>query len=139
MPKPGRARRRWPRSAEEARLRPLRILVCDDERAIVRLIQVNLEAQGYEIYPAYDGKECLDKVKSVQPDICILDVVMPFYDGFEVLRKIRRDPSTDSIFVVMLTTAVTDEDRSQGAALGADMYLTKPFDPGEMARLIHSM
>jgi two-component system alkaline phosphatase synthesis response regulator PhoP/two-component system response regulator VicR len=118
--------------------RPLRILVCDDEKPIVRLIQVNLEGQGYEVHAAYDGKESLDKVREVQPDICILDIMMPFMDGYEVLRKIRRDPETQSVYVIMLTTAVTDEDRARGYSLGADMYLTKPFSPGEMARMIES-
>ena len=131
-PKPTR---RWPRSGADANdPRPLRILVCDDEPHIVRLIQVNLQRQGYEVITAFDGVEGLEKIRAENPDICILDIVMPHLDGFEVLRRIRRDPELQSIFVIILTTAASDEDKAQGDRYGADMYMTKPFTPQSLVQ-----
>ena len=130
----GAPQRRWPRTGAAANdPRPLRILVCDDERHIVRLIQVNMERQGYEVVTAFDGAEGLEKLRTENPDICILDVVMPHMDGFEVLKKIRKDPVTESVFVIMLTTEASEEDMAQGYRFGADMYMTKPFSPITLA------
>lgn len=115
---------------------PLKILVCDDERHIVRLIQVNLERQGYNVVTAYDGREGLEKVKSEKPDLCVLDVMMPYMDGFEVLKSLRRDPETESVPVIMLTAKAQDKDVFEGYAYGADMYLTKPFNPAELVSFV---
>jgi len=115
---------------------PLRILVCDDERHIVRLIQVNLERQGYTVITAFDGKEGLEKVKSEKPDLCVLDVMMPYMDGFEVLKNIRRDPETVNLPVIMLTAKAQDKDVFEGYHFGADMYLTKPFNPMELVTFV---
>ena len=87
---------------------PLKILVCDDERHIVRLIQVNLERQGWNVVTAYDGKEGLEKVKAEKPDLLVLDVMMPYMDGFEVLKTIRKDPATVKLPVIMLTAKAQD-------------------------------
>ncbi|MFQ3668200.1 MAG: response regulator, partial [Fimbriimonadaceae bacterium] len=70
---------------------PLKIVVCDDERHIVRLIQVNLERQGYQVVTAFDGKEGLEKIKAEKPNLVVLDVMMPYMDGFEVLQNLRRN------------------------------------------------
>ena len=113
-----------------------KILVCDDERHIVRLIQVNLERQGYQVVTAYDGKEGLEKVKSEKPDMVVLDVMMPYMDGFEVLKHIRRDPETESLPVIMLTAKAQDKDVFEGYHYGADMYLTKPFNPMELISFV---
>jgi two-component system, OmpR family, alkaline phosphatase synthesis response regulator PhoP len=115
---------------------PLRILVCDDERHIVRLIQVNLERQGYQVITAFDGKEGLEKVRSEKPDLCVLDVMMPYMDGFEVLKNIRRDPETENLPVIMLTAKAQDKDVFEGYHYGADMYLTKPFNPMELVTFV---
>jgi len=129
--------RRWPRTGDAAKSpNPLKILVCDDEPHIVRLIQVNMERQGYKVVTADDGVKGLAKLRSEQPDICILDVVMPHMDGFEVLRKLRRDPELQSIYVIMLTTEASEEDMAQGRRLGVDMYMTKPFSPAQLAHSI---
>ena len=113
-----------------------KILVCDDERHIVRLIQVNLERQGYQVVTAYDGKEGLEKVKSEKPDMVVLDVMMPYMDGFEVLKHIRRDPATEALPVIMLTAKAQDKDVFEGYHYGADMYLTKPFNPMELISFV---
>lgn len=115
---------------------PLKILVCDDERHIVRLIQVNLEKQGWNVVTAYDGKEGLEKVASEKPDLLVLDVMMPYMDGFEVLKSIRKDPGTEKLPVIMLTAKAQDKDVFEGYHYGADMYLTKPFNPRELVTFV---
>jgi two-component system, OmpR family, alkaline phosphatase synthesis response regulator PhoP len=115
---------------------PVKILVCDDERHIVRLIQVNLERQGWQVVTAYDGKEGLEKIQSEKPDLCVLDVMMPYMDGFEVLKALRREPETESLPVIMLTAKAQDKDVFEGYHYGADMYLTKPFNPMELVSFV---
>lgn len=115
---------------------PLKVLVCDDERHIVRLIQVNLEREGYKVVTAYDGKEGLEKVQSEKPDLMVLDVMMPYMDGFEVLKTLRRDAATADLPVIMLTAKAQDKDVFEGYTYGADMYLTKPFNPRELIAFV---
>jgi len=115
---------------------PTKILVCDDERHIVRLIQVNLERQGYQVTTAFDGKEGLEKIRAEKPDLVVLDVMMPYMDGFEVLKTIRREPETESLPVIMLTAKAQDKDVFEGYHYGADMYLTKPFNPMELVAFV---
>ncbi len=109
-----------------------RILVVDDERHIVRLVQVNLERAGYEVLTAYDGVEALEKVKSEMPDMVVLDVMMPRMDGFEVLKNMQADPRLQNIPVIMLTAKAQDADIFRGWASGVSSYLTKPFNPREL-------
>ncbi len=116
---------------------PIKILVCDDERHIVRLIQVNLERQGWQVITAYDGKEGLEKVLSEKPDLMVLDVMMPYMDGFEVLKSLRKDPATEKLPVIMLTAKAQDKDVFEGYHYGADMYLTKPFNPKELVSFVN--
>jgi len=115
---------------------PLKVLVCDDERHIVRLIQVNLERQGYNVVTAFDGKEGLEKIRSERPNLVVLDVMMPYMDGFEVLKTIRREPETENLPVIMLTAKAQDKDVFEGYHYGADMYLTKPFNPMELISFV---
>jgi len=115
---------------------PLKVLVCDDERHIVRLIQVNLERQGYIVVTAFDGKEGLEKIQSEKPNLVVLDVMMPYMDGFEVLKSIRREPETENLPVIMLTAKAQDKDVFEGYHYGADMYLTKPFNPMELVTFV---
>jgi len=114
----------------------VKVLVCDDERSIVRLIQVNLERQGWQVVTAYDGKEGLEKIKSEKPDVVVLDVMMPYMDGFEVLKTLRRDPELQTLPVVMLTAKAQDKDVFEGYHYGADVYLTKPFNPMELVTFV---
>lgn len=113
-----------------------RILVVDDERHIVRLVQVNLERQGYEVVTAYDGVECLEKAKADKPDLIVLDIMMPRMDGFEALQRLKTDSETNHIPVIMLTARAQDRDVLQGYQYGADLYLTKPFSPLELISLV---
>lgn len=113
-----------------------RILVVDDERHIVRLVQVNLERAGYEVVTAFDGREAIGKVKDVKPDLIVCDVMMPYMDGFEVLRTIRADPETRDIPFIMLTAKAQDADIFRGWSSGVDAYLTKPFNPLELLAFV---
>lgn len=113
-----------------------RILVVDDERHIVRLVQVNLERHGYEVLAAYDGVECLDKAKAEKPDLIVLDIMMPRMDGFQALQHLKSDTETSHIPIIMLTARAQDRDVLQGYQYGADLYLTKPFNPLELISLI---
>jgi len=113
-----------------------KILTCDDEKHIVRLIQVNLERSGYEVIAAYNGAECLEAVKAETPDLIILDVMMPEMTGFEVLEKLKADPTTENIPVIMLTARAQDADVLRGWQSGVETYLTKPFNPMELIAFV---
>jgi two-component system alkaline phosphatase synthesis response regulator PhoP/two-component system response regulator VicR len=109
-----------------------RILVVDDEKALVRIIQINLERNGYEVVTANDGLQALEKVASENPDLVILDVMMPHMNGFEVLKTLKSSPATKTIPVIMLTAEAQDTDIFRGWQSGADCYLIKPFNPVEL-------
>ncbi len=115
---------------------PKKVLACDDERHIVRLIQVNLERAGYEVVTAFDGREALKKIDEEHPDMVILDVMMPYMDGFETLKNIRANPATRNLPVIMLTAKAQDQDVFQGYSHGVDIYLTKPFNPLELLTFV---
>ena len=91
-----------------------KILACDDERHIVRLIQVNLERAGYNVISAFDGTEALKKVEADKPDLIVLDVMMPKMDGFEVLKRLQANPETRDIPIIMLTAKAQDADVFRG-------------------------
>ncbi|MGV3721512.1 MAG: response regulator transcription factor [Actinomycetota bacterium] len=115
---------------------PKKILAVDDERHIVRLVEVNLQRAGYEVVTAYDGREALEKVQSENPDLVVLDVMMPYMDGFEVLKNLKADPTTAEIPVIMLTAKAQDADVFKGWQSGVDCYLTKPFNPMELLTFV---
>jgi len=115
---------------------PHKILAVDDERHIVRLVEVNLARAGYQVVTAFDGREALEKVKSERPDLIVLDVMMPYMDGFEVLNVLKKDPETKDIPVIMLTAKAQDADVFRGWQSGVDTYLTKPFNPLELLTFV---
>jgi len=113
-----------------------KILAVDDERHIVRLVQVNLERAGYQVVTAFDGREALEKVEAEKPDLVVLDVMMPYMDGFEVLQNLRKNPATRDLHVIMLTAKAQDADVFRGWQSGVDCYLTKPFNPMELLTFV---
>jgi two-component system, OmpR family, alkaline phosphatase synthesis response regulator PhoP len=123
------------RSAETAVMNNT-ILVVDDQPHIVRLIQVNLEKEGYRVVTAGDGVEGMEKVRQELPALVILDVIMPRKDGFEVLREIKEDAALAHIPVVMLTVKAHNADIVEGLKEGAELYLPKPFHPKELVTLV---
>ncbi|NSW55398.1 MAG: response regulator [Armatimonadetes bacterium] len=112
------------------------ILVVDDERHIVRLVEVNLQRAGYNVDTAYDGVEALEKVRASKPDMIVLDVMMPRMDGFEVLQNLQANPDTAEIPVIMLTAKAQDADIFKGWQQGVSSYLTKPFNPRELLTFV---
>ena len=112
------------------------ILAVDDERAIVRLVQVNLERHGYKVETAFDGREALEKIAAKRPDLVVCDVMMPYMDGFEVLKRLRQNPETRDLPFIMLTAKAMDHDIFQGWQNGVDCYLTKPFNPNELLAFV---
>jgi two-component system alkaline phosphatase synthesis response regulator PhoP/two-component system response regulator VicR len=116
--------------------RPTRVLLVDDEPNIRRLIRVQLSGRGYEVLEAAEGREALEKVRSDRPDIVLLDVMMPELDGLQVLDILKGDPRTAEIVVVMLTARGSDDHIRHGWKRGADLYLTKPFNPEELRRTL---
>jgi CheY-like chemotaxis protein len=115
---------------------PARVLVVDDSEAIRTLITVNLELEGYDVRSAADGLVALEETGRWRPDVITLDVVMPRLGGFETLHRLRADPATADIPVVLVTGRAQAADRAQGEALGADAYLSKPFEPAELVAAV---
>lgn len=112
------------------------ILAVDDERHIVRLVQVNLERAGYRVVTAYDGREALERIAEERPDMVVSDVMMPYIDGFELLRTLKKNPTTRDLPVILLTAKAMDADVTAGWQSGADCYLTKPFNPNELVSFV---
>jgi DNA-binding response OmpR family regulator len=109
-----------------------RILAVDDEENVVRLLQIRLEALGYQVTPAHDGESALRSIAEEPPDLVLLDVMMPKMDGFEVLRRLKSDPHTARIPVIMLTARGQFDDLAHGYGEGAHWYIHKPFDMAEL-------
>lgn len=105
-----------------------KILVIDDDVQLVGLIQIRLEANGYEVITAYDGWEALEKIRGQMPDLIILDLILPKLPGEEVCREIRKDEETKDIPIIMLTGKSSDTDRVVGKVIGANYYMPKPFE-----------
>ena len=118
-------------------MRQKKILAVDDERHIVRLIQVNLERAGYRVITAYNGREALKKVDEERPDLIVLDVMMPYMNGLETLKQLRANPKTRALPVIMLTAKAQDQDVLQGYSDDADIHLTKPFNPVELLTFVN--
>jgi two-component system cell cycle response regulator len=116
-----------------------RILVVDDVVQNVRLLEAKLSAEYYSVFPTFSGIECLEKVKEIQPDIILLDVMMPEMDGFETCRRLKEDPETAHIPVVMVTALSEMSDRVQGLAAGATDFLTKPIDEVHLMARVKSL
>lgn len=114
-----------------------KILVVDDEQSIVTLLKYNLETAGYIVEVAYDGEEALKKVETEQPELILLDVMLPKKDGIEVCKTIRSDKNL--VPILMLTAKDDEFDRVLGLELGADDYMTKPFSPREVVARVKAI
>ena len=106
-----------------------KILVVDDEKPISNIIKFNLKKEGYDVYTAYDGEEALQKVEEVNPDLILLDLMLPKIDGLEVAREVRK---THNMPIIMVTAKDAEIDKVLGLEMGADDYVTKPFSNREL-------
>ncbi|HSM45632.1 MAG TPA: response regulator [Acidimicrobiia bacterium] len=116
-----------------------RVLVADDDPDILTVVKVNLELDGFEVDTAVDGEDALQKATSNPADVIILDIMMPRMDGLTALHRLRSQASTASIPIILLTARGLPEDRVRGLELGADDYITKPFDITELAARVRAV
>jgi DNA-binding response OmpR family regulator len=115
------------------------VLVIDDEAPIRLLCRVNLEAEGMAVLEAADGPAGLEKARAERPDVVLLDVMMPGLDGWRVAEELLDDPGTRSIPIVFLTARAELRDRARGIDLGGVDYITKPFNPVELAPMVNDL
>ena len=113
-----------------------KILVADDEPNIVISLEYLLRREGYTVHVARDGQEALDAIAADEPDLVLLDVMMPKKSGFEVCQEVRANDAWQAIKIVMLTAKGRDTDQAKGLALGADAYVTKPFSTRDLINQI---
>ncbi len=116
-----------------------KVLIVDDEIDLVGLVRYNLEKEGFTVLTAYDGKTAVGHIKSFQPDLLILDLMLPDMSGFQICQHIKADPRTKVIPVIMLTARSSENDRVSGFEAGADDYVVKPFSPKELVLRVKAM
>lgn len=115
------------------------ILVVDDDKSIVKVLRGYLEQAGYGVLSAYDGEEALHALRAAKPDLLVLDLMLPDRDGWEVTRIIRTDPVLSAMPIIMLTARVEDTDKIIGLEMGADDYVTKPFNAREIVARVRAL
>ena len=115
------------------------ILIADDEPNIVISLEFLLRREGYEVVVAHDGMQALERIRERRPDLAILDVMMPQRNGFEVCQDLRQDPQFKDLRIMMLTAKGRDTEVSKGLALGADVYMTKPFATKELIAKVKAL
>src|SRR6185437_4450801 len=118
--------------------RPL-VLVVEDEAALVTMLRYNLEKQGFRVDEAADGQEALTRIAEAQPDLVLLDWMLPVVSGIEVCRQIRRRPATRELPVIMVTARTEDQDAVRALNTGADDYITKPFNMDSLLARIRAL
>jgi two-component system alkaline phosphatase synthesis response regulator PhoP len=115
-----------------------RVLVVDDDKEVVRLIRAYLEQAGFEVLAAYDGETAVHVIRRERPDLLLLDLMLPGKDGWEITRLVRADPALAATPIIMLTARVDDTDKIVGLELGADDYVTKPYNPREVVARVRA-
>jgi DNA-binding response OmpR family regulator len=108
------------------------VLIADDDADIVRFVELNLRLEGFEVVVASDGQDALDKALDLQPNLILLDTMMPGLDGYQVCSRLRDERPGAAIPVIMLTAKSLEADRAMALTAGADDWVTKPFDPADL-------
>jgi DNA-binding response OmpR family regulator len=116
-----------------------KILVIEDDPATLRLVDYSLRHKGYQVLTASNGLEGIRKAHNESPDVIILDVMLPGMDGFEICHRLRSEPDTAQVLILMFSAKAQEIDRNTGLKVGADDYLTKPVDPGELVSRVESL
>ena len=116
-----------------------KILIVDDEKQMVEMMKMRLEANNYGVITAYDGQDGLDKAKKETPDLIILDLMLPKMDGYKVCGLLKHDARYSKIPIILFTARAQEEDKAMGKDVGADAYITKPFDPGTLLNKIKEL
>ncbi len=115
------------------------ILVCDDSAVDRQLATDALLSSGYRVSQVADGEECLKAVHAKRPDLIVLDVILPKQNGFQICRALKQDPATKDIPVILLSSKNQPSDKFWGQKQGADLYLTKPFEDGDLVKGVASL
>lgn len=115
-----------------------KILIVDDEPSILNILDFSLGSEGYDVIQAADGLQAYEYALEYQPDLIVMDVMMPNLDGFNACEKLKKDIRTSAIPVILLTARSDAEDRQKGESVGADGYLTKPFSPQRLIDAVDS-
>ena len=116
-----------------------KVLIADDEQNIVISLEFLMKREGFEVVVANDGEEAIRRIRADQPDLVLLDVMMPKKSGFEVCQEVKSDPALGGVRILMLTAKGRDTEVAKGLALGADAYMTKPFSTRELVDTVRSM
>ena len=116
-----------------------RILVVDDEIYIVHILDFSLGMEGYEVLTALDGEQALEKARAEKPYLIVLDIMMPKLDGYETCKRLKADPDTKDVPVILLSAKGRNVDQKVGFEVGADDYITKPFSPRKLVERINSL
>ena len=116
-----------------------KVLLVDDDPVILKLLQVNFEMEGYKVSTANDGVEGLEKARAERPDIVLLDIMMPRMDGLQVTKELKGSDDTKGIPIILLSAKAQASDVQAGKDMGADDYLTKPFDPLELLDRVNEL
>lgn len=115
-----------------------KILIVEDEESLLKLEKIFLSSRGYEVVGVADGPSALTALEKERPDLILLDIMLPQMDGFEVCKRIKENPQTASIPIIMLTAKKSSEDMAKGKEVGADNYITKPFKSANVIETIQS-
>jgi len=116
-----------------------KVLVVDDEVYILHILDFSLGAEGFDVITAADGEQALSRARSERPDLIVMDIMMPRLDGYETCQRLKSDPATKHIPVLLLTARGREEDRKRGMEAGADDYMTKPFSPNKLISRVSEM
>jgi len=116
-----------------------KILVVDDEIYIVHILDFSLGMEGYEVLTALDGEQAVEKARAEHPDLIVLDIMMPKLDGYETCKRLKADPATKDIPVILLSAKGRNVDQKVGFEVGADDYITKPFSPRKLVERINAL
>ncbi len=116
-----------------------RILIVDDDPDLTNLVKAVLEAEDYSVYSVESGEEALGEVRKLRPDLIILDIILPGIDGYDTCKILKTDYHTNPIPIIILSIKCSVQDRITGLNTGADDYITKPFDPGELAARVEAV
>ncbi len=116
-----------------------KILVIEDDPSALRFIEYTLEQEGYQVLTATDGLAGIRKAQNEEPDLIVLDIMLPGIDGFEICHRLRAEPQTAQLPILMLSAKAQEIDRATGLKVGADDYLTKPADPSEIISRVRTL
>ena len=114
-----------------------RILICDDDPVILRLLEVNLQLEGFNVLLAHHGEEALEVATRETPDLIVLDIMMPRLDGYQTCQRLKEQENTKNIPVIFLSAKAQASDVELGKSYGVDDYLTKPFDPDDLIQVVN--